>query len=91
MFTIKHKSGIYFYNKGRIILFESEQEASNFMNIFIQYSTNRLAQEGRVEEVMRVPIFAMSECRIVPVDFDIEKVECGVVFARELFEEMERK
>lgn len=89
MLVIKHSSGVYFHNKGRIVLFESEQEASNFMNMFIQYSTNRLAQEGRVEEVMRVPIFAMSECGIMPVDFDIQKVDCGVVFARELFENME--
>jgi hypothetical protein len=86
MFIIKHRSGTYFYNKGRIILFESEQEASNFMNIFIQYSTNRLARERRVEEAMQVPIFAMSECAIAPVDFNIKEVECGVVFCRELFE-----
>ena len=86
MFIIKHRSGVYFYNKGRIILFESEQEASNFMNMFIQYSTNKLAHERRVEEAMQVPIFAMSECAIMQVDFDIKNVECGVVFCRELFE-----
>lgn len=89
MLVIRHRSGAYFHNKGRIILFESEQEASNFMNMFIQYSTNRLAQERRVEEVMKVPIFVMSECEIIPVDFDIKKVECGTVTARELFENME--
>lgn len=86
MLVIKHISGTYFHNKGRIILFESEKEASNFMNIFIQYATNRLSQEGNAEEIMRVPIFAMSECAITSVDFDIQKVERGVVFARELFE-----
>ena len=89
MFIIKPQNGICFHNKGRIILFETTKEAQSFMNMFVQYSTNRLAQEGNAEEIMRVPIFAVSECRIIPVDFDIQKVECGVVFARELFENKE--
>lgn len=85
MFAIIHKNGLYFHNKGRIILFESEQEASNFINMFINYSANRLAQENRMEEVMRTPFIAM-ECNIIPVTFDIDKVECGIVWAKELFE-----
>lgn len=89
MFVIIHQSGLYFHNKGRIILFESQQEASNFMNMFIQYSTNRLAQEGDLGEAMHVPIVVMHECKITPVDFDINTVECGTVLARELFENKE--
>lgn len=87
MFTIQHMSGTYFHNKGRIILYESEQEATNYLNAFIQYAMNRLTQEGRVGEVMRVPIFASHECRIIPVTFDIEEVECGTVLAKDLAEE----
>lgn len=89
MFVIMHQSGLYFHNKGRIILFESQQEANNFMQMFMNYSMNRLGQEGRVEETMRVPIVVMHECKILPVDFDIDKVECGTVLARELFENKE--
>lgn len=91
MFIIMHQSGLYFHNKGRIILFESQQEAQNFMNEFIKYSMSRLMQEGRVSEVMQVPILVSSECRISPVDFDIDKIKCGTVFARELFEEARSK
>ena len=87
MFTIQHASGTYFHNKGRIILYESEQEAVNYLNAFINYAMNRLAQEGRVGEVMRVPMFASHECRILPVTFDINEVECGTVWAKDLAEE----
>lgn len=86
MFVIQHASRLYFHNKGRIILFESEEEANNFMNMFIQYSTDRFLQEGCIGEAMQVPIIAMQECQIVYVDSDIYNVECGTVFARELFE-----
>ena len=86
MFTIIHSSGLYFHNKGRIILFESEQEAQNFINMFIQYSMNQMNQEGRIDEIMRVPIVAMHECQIIPVNFNIEEVKCGIVLAKELFE-----
>ena len=86
MFTIIHKSGLYFHNKGRIILFESQQEAQSFMEMFISYSTNRFAENGDIGSVMQVPIVVMHECNIIPVDFNIDNVECGTVFARELFE-----
>jgi len=85
MFIIMHKSGLYFHNKGRIILFESQQEAQNFMEMFINYSMSELGKEGRVAETMKVPIVVMHECAIMPVDFDIETIECGTVLARELF------
>ena len=87
MFVIQHVSGTYFHNKGRIILYESDQEAVNYLNAFIQYAMNRLAKEGRVGEVMRVPIFASRECRIIPADFDIDEVKCGTVWSKDLAEE----
>lgn len=86
MFVIQHQSGLYFYNKGKIILFETQQEAQNFMQMFIEYSTNRLASEGDIGAVMRVPMVVMHECKIIQPTFDIETVECGAVWARELFE-----
>ena len=86
MFVIIHSSGLYFHNKNRIILFESEQEAQNFINMFVQYSMNQMNQEGRIDEIMRVPIVVMHECQIIPVNFNIEEVKCGTVLAKELFE-----
>lgn len=88
MLVIIHQSGLYFHNKGRIILFESQQEAQYFLELFSQYSMQMLAQEGNPMKIMRVPIILQNECRIIPVDFDIEKVECGTVLANELLEKV---
>lgn len=88
MLVIIHQSGLYFHNKGRIILFESEQEAQYFLELFSQYSMQMLAQNDNPMRVMQVPIILQNECRITPVDFDIEKVECGTVFASELLEKV---
>lgn len=88
MFVIIHQSGLYFHNKGRIILFESQQEAQYFLELFSQYSMQMLAQEGNPMKIMQVPIILQNECRITSVDFDIEKVECGTVLASELLEKV---
>lgn len=90
MLTIIHQSGLYFHDKGRIILFESQEEAQNFISIFVQYSIGQLMKDGRIHEVMEAQIIP-TQCKISKVDFDINKVQCGTVLARELFEEMERK
>ena len=76
----------YFHDDGKIILFKSQQEANNFINIFTQYSIDRFAQEGKHEEIMMASMQIMTRCRIVPVDFDIDNVECGTIFASELYE-----
>lgn len=89
MFVIIHNSGLYFHNKDRIILFESQHEAQSFMEIFINYSMNELGKQNRLGETMRVPIVVMHECKIIPVDFDINTVECGAVLCRELFKDKE--
>lgn len=89
MFVIQHVSKLYFHNKGRIILFESQQEAQGFMEMFINYSMNELGRQNRLGETMQVPIVVMHECKIIPVDFDINTVECGTVLCRELFKDKE--
>lgn len=85
MFVIQHLDGTYFHNKGRIILFTEPQEAQNFINMFIQYAMGRLMQEERIGEVMKAQMMS-AQCDIKPVNFNINKVECGTVLARELFE-----
>lgn len=89
MFVIKHKSRLYFHNRGRIILFETQEEAQYFLELFSQYSMQKLAQNGNPMEVMRVPMILQGECSIEPVDFNIDNIECGTVMMEELFEKME--
>ena len=89
MYTIIYDGNSYFHDEGKIILFKSQQEANDFINIFIQYSINRFAQEGQDDEIMMVPMQVMTRCRIAPVDFEIEKVKCGTIFASELYEKWE--
>lgn len=81
-----HQSNLYFHNKGRIILFESQEEAQYFLELFSQYSMQMLAQDGQIMAAMQVPMVLQSECSVMPVNFDIENVECGTVFASELLE-----
>lgn len=88
MFVIKYSNRAYFHNKGRIILYESQQEAKDFLNMFIQYSINRLMNENRIDEAVQAPIIIASNCQIAFVDFNINNVECGVVYSRDLLKEV---
>ena len=84
MYIIKQKDGTYFHKDGKIILFENQNQINEFLNYFIQYSVNRLAREGRQNEAMTAPMKIMSGSIVLPVDFDIETVPCGVVWAGDL-------
>lgn len=84
MYVIKQRDGTYFHKDGKIILFENENQINEFLNYFIQYSVNRLAREGRKQEAMTAPMTIMSGSIVMPVDFDIETVPCGVVWAGDL-------
>ena len=37
---------VYMHEKGKIILFSTVEEASNFVSLFFDYAMNRAAQEG---------------------------------------------
>ena len=52
--------------------------------MYIQYATERLLKEGNHGAVMTVPMTIMGDSNIIPVSFNIDTVECGVVFASEL-------
>lgn len=84
MYVIKCQDGSYFHKGGKIILFETEQEINEFVNCFVQYSVNRLMSEGRQHDAMSAPIQIMTSSRAMPLDFDIDNVVCGVVYARDL-------
>jgi hypothetical protein len=83
MYVIKMRDGTYFHTKGKIIIFETQSEINAFLNYFTQYSVNRLTREGRAEEAMTAPMQIMMGSVAMPVDFDINTVECGIVWARD--------
>lgn len=84
MYVIKQRDGTYFHKDGKIILFENQNQINEFLNYFIQYSVNRLSREGRAHEAMSAPMKIMSDSIAMPVDFDINTVPCGVVWAGDL-------
>lgn len=85
LFVIKHSNGTYFHNKGRIILYESPEQATRFLKEFIEYTMNRLVQEGADHmEIMTVPMTVQMNSQIMNIDFDIDEVECGTVYATDL-------
>ena len=84
LYVIKANNGTYFHNKGRIILFESKNQATRYLNEFIEYALLRLAQEGNPQKIMSAPIIIENNSNIMPVDFEIDKVECGTVYASDL-------
>lgn len=83
MFTIM-RGREYFHKDGKIILFENPQEANEFINYLIHYSVQQLQSEGRMGEAMSAPMIITQQSRLTPVDFDINAVECGVVYCKDL-------
>ena len=84
MYVIKQQDGSYFHKDGKIILFESERQVNEFLNAFIQYSANRLSREGRQGEAMSAPMKIMMGSIVTQVDFDINTVPCGVIWAADM-------
>lgn len=83
MFVIKTRDGQYFHNKGRIILYETQNQAQRYIEEFIQYALARVAQEDPMK-AMSVPITVMQNSVITPVDFDIDSVECGTIYVTDI-------
>lgn len=84
IYTIQQGDGAYFHKDGKIILFESEGEVNEFLNCFAQYSVDRLSREGNMSKAVSAPIMIMSNSVVKPVDFDIDTVPCGVIYARDM-------
>ena len=84
LYVIKHSNGSYFHNKGKIILYESQEQTQIYLQEFIQYAIQRIAQEKGGHATMTVPITIMSNSHIVQVDFDVNNVECGTVYMADL-------
>ena len=84
MFTIMRPNREYFSKDGKIILFETPEEANEFLNCLIHYAIQRLQSEGRIGEAMSAPMVITQQSRLTPVNFDIHTVECGVVYCKDL-------
>jgi len=83
-FVIKHSNGTYFHNKGRIILFETNEQAVRFLQAFSVYAKQRLISERRNQEAMMCTITIQTNSHIMPIDFQIDKVECGTVYVTDI-------
>lgn len=86
MYIIMHSSGLYFHNKGKIILFDSQEQAQYFLNGFVEYSINEFSKQRDMMMAMQAPIIITQECKIILANKDIESVECGVIYAKDLLE-----
>lgn len=86
MYVIIHSNNCYYHNKGRIILFETQDEIQYFLELLIQYSTQRLMQEGNPIAAVQASMTIQSNYRIIP-NFDTTKITCDTVMMRDLFEE----
>ena len=85
VYVIKHRDGVYFHNKGRILLYETPEQAMRYIEGFINYTMNRLAQEGANQiEIMTAPMTIQSNSVIMEADFDIDNVECGTIYATDV-------
>ena len=78
MFVIqKQDDGYYFHKEGKIILFNTVEEAIMFIQMFNQYSTERLLSEQGPEGIFELHS-VMPLLTIIEEDF-VETPPCGVV------------
>lgn len=76
MFVIQDvETGYYFNAKGKIIIFDTEREAAEFLQGFHNYSIKRaLSENGFDPETFFMVEHVMSVLHIVEIDFDISSV-----------------
>ena len=83
MLVLKLPNGYYFHKKGKIILFNSADEAQYMLNGLLQYSINRKMQEDQdpfaIMEIQQI----ISQFALMERDFQSEP-ECGTINFSEL-------
>lgn len=84
MLILKLPNGYYFHKKGKIILFNSAEEAQFLLNRFLQYSIERKVQEhpGDPFAIMEVQQI-VSQFALIEQDFQ-EEPKCGTIKFNEL-------
>lgn len=73
MFVIKHPSGQYFHKDRQIILYESPEQAQIYLEAFAQYGIQRTMEEEQNPFAVMDFQSELSQCKIMPIDFDLEK------------------
>lgn len=85
VYIIKHRNGTYFHNNGRILLYETPEQAMRFLQDFTNHTMNKLAQEGVNQiGIMTTPMTIQGNSIIMEADFDIDNVECGTIYATDV-------
>lgn len=83
MFVIMDiNNGYFFHKKGKIILFETQEEAQAVLQGFYQYSVQRLLQTAGPRGIFELQQ-VMSSLQVVIKNFEQEP-ECGVILFREI-------
>ena len=84
MLVLKLPNGYYFHKKGKIILFNSADEAQYMLNGLLQYSINRKMQEQQRDPFAIMEIQqTISQFALIEKDFQSEP-ECGTINFSEL-------
>ena len=77
---------LYIYYKGKIILFNSMEEMETYINMFTQYSIQRILQEtGNPTALMQVHQ-RLNSIQPIELDESLEKPPCGFINFREVFQ-----
>lgn len=83
MIVIKHRNGYYFHKKGKIILFNTPEEANLILNKFLEYAIQRRINETQnpmaIIEVQQI----LNGFQIIEQDF-MEEPKCGTVLFQDL-------
>lgn len=75
MFCIKSEiDNYYFHNEGKIIIFDTVEEAQFFLQGFMNYSMNRGLQEFGADFAF-TGLKKLSSLEIIPLDFNCETCE----------------
>ena len=83
MFVIqKRDNGYYFHEKGKIILFETPEEANALLNSFYQYAIAKLVSETGPQGIFEVQ-HIISAFNIIEKNF-IETPPCGIVYFKDI-------
>ena len=83
MLVLKLPNGYYFHKKGKIILFNSADEAQYMLNGLLQYSINRKMQEEQDPFGIMTVQQTISQFALIERDFK-EEPECGTINFSEL-------
>ena len=83
MLVLKLPNGYYFHKKGKIILFNSADEAQYMLNGLLQYSINRKMQEQQDPFAIIKVQQVVNQFALIEQDFQ-EEPECGIVNFSEL-------